>query len=528
MKCFIFRNNTVENIWGSGEVAYSGYGDISYIPEEAKSYIWFYQMPLEADQRGVIESIGTYSQQLQLVLARISSDKTIYALTLFDCSSFQLVQEDTAIADSIQNYNAFLKELSCNYSNLKWIDISRFFHRYARSEWIDWKYYFISQMALNPRLSHAFKEWFDVQVDGILLKRKKCLVLDLDNTLWGGVLGEDGISGIQIGGDYPGKAFLYFQKALLELSKTGVILTVCSKNNENDVLEVWEKNPYLILREKDFSAWKIDWNNKADNIQALAEDLNIGLDSMVFVDDNPSERELVKQHLPMVEVPDFPDKPYLLPLFFMDLVEKYFATYHLTSEDKCKTEQYKANFKRDRVKRAFTNLDDFILNLDIEIEIYPVNDFNISRISQMTQKTNQFNLTTRRYSETDIKKMTSQGAYVFCMNVKDRFGDNGIVGCIILDCKNDGIDIDSFLLSCRVLGKGIEFAFIKTVLNWLYHQGYIVFRAQYIPTLKNVQVSDFYDKLGFVCNKQESGTKYYEKRMTEDLEIAKLYNIKIK
>lgn len=203
-----------------------------------------------------------------------------------------------------------------------------------------------SQMGINPKLASDFSCWFEDRLREISLCRKKCLVLDLDNTLWGGVLGEDGIDGIKIGGDYPGKAFLYFQEGLLELAKRGVILTICSKNNERDVLDLWEKNPFVLLRKEHFSAWRINWRNKADNIRELSEELNIGLDSLVFVDDNPTERELVRQMLPMVEVPEFPKQSYMLPDFLISLSDRYFRVYSVTEEDRRKTEQYKANASR--------------------------------------------------------------------------------------------------------------------------------------------------------------------------------------
>lgn len=237
----------------------------------------------------------------------------------------------------------------------------------------------------------------------------------------GGVLGEDGIDGIKIGGDYPGKAFLYFQEGLLELAKRGVILTICSKNNERDVLDLWEKNPFVLLRKEHFSAWRINWRNKADNIRELSEELNIGLDSLVFVDDNPTERELVRQMLPMVEVPEFPKQPYMLPDFLISLSDRYFRVYSVTEEDRRKTEQYKANASRTQERKKFVDFDQYLQSLEIEMRIEPISSFNVSRIAQMTHKTNQFNLTTRRYSESDLMGFSSEGWLIYCLSVKGSF-----------------------------------------------------------------------------------------------------------
>ena len=348
-------------------------------------------------------------------------------------------------------------------------------------------------------------------------------MLDLDNTLWGGVLGEDGISGIKMGGDYPGKAFAFFQKLLLQLSKAGVILTVCSKNNEADVLEAWDKNPFMVLKKEHFAAYRINWTDKATNIKELADELNLGLDSFVFIDDNPTERELIKQMLPMVSVPEFPAQPYELPVFFKMVVEDYFKVYSITEEDKKKTEQYKANAARAQAQHSFTDFGAFLESLDIQITIEAANEFNIPRIAQMTQKTNQFNLTTKRYTDADVKGFLANGWKIWCISVADRFGDNGITGCIIIN----GDEIDTFLLSCRILGKGIEKAFIKKIMTLLKEGGVSSVKAAYLPTAKNAQVADFYDRCGFPCVAENAdGSKNYLLDLTTaDLEIEKYYHI---
>ena len=405
------------------------------------------------------------------------------------------------------------------------IDFSEFTSRYRSEELIGWKFYFISQMYISSKITSEFATWVDSKIQNIALKRKKCLILDLDNTLWGGVLGEEGINGIQIGGDYPGKAFLYFQEALSALSKEGIILSVCSKNNEEDVFEAWEQNPFMVLRKKDFVAIRINWNDKASNIVELSKELNIGLDSMVFIDDNPAERELVKQTLPMVAVPDFPKQAYMLPQFFMQLVREYFEVYEITGEDKKKTEQYKANAERTREQAKFLNFEDFLRSLEIKIELQKVDSFNISRIAQMTQKTNQFNLTTQRYSEADVRQLLDNQWKIYCIRVSDKFGDNGITGAVFITDNS----IENILLSCRILGKGIETAFIKFVFKLLVEDGVSALEAKFIPTLKNRQVADFYDRLGFSVMRVEEGVKYYMANIDKlDLSIPDYYSITVK
>jgi len=378
-------------------------------------------------------------------------------------------------------------------------------------------------------LAILFKEWFSKQIDAIELKRKKCLILDLDNTIWGGILGEDGIEGIKIGGDYPGNAFSLFQQSLLELNKAGVILAICSKNDERDVLENWEKNPYLIIKKEHIAAYRINWNNKVDNIRDLVSELNIGLESIVFVDDNPSERELVKEFLPMIAVPDFPDQPYMLPRFSEILYKEYFSVYKLTEEDQVKTEFYKANLLRSSIQNTFVDFTDYLASLDIVITIHNANSFNIPRIAQLTQKTNQFNLTTKRYSDADIQKFVNNNDYVFCMSVKDKFGDSGITGVIIFTKSNiDKVDIDSLLLSCRILGKGIEKAFVLQILSLLKKEEIKSVSANYIPTRKNEQAKDFYEKTGFILINESNGIKQYQIDLqNSNFSIEKYYNIEI-
>lgn len=528
MKYFIFRNNTVENLFGTTDIGYSGYDDISYIASDSHSYIWFYQIPIKYNTESLAEEVDGYFDKLQIIHTQLPSHSQLIVFSLENLYRLSYCSTDYKLKNAIETFNSNVRSLADEHPNVKYIDFSEFLADYSQEQWIDWKYYFISQMIINPRLSGAFRKWFARKINQLTLNRKKCLVLDLDNTLWEGVLGEDGIEGIKIGGDYPGKAFLYFQEAIIELSQKGVIIAACSKNNEADVLEVWERNPFIKLNQKYISAYRINWQNKADNIKELAQELNIDLDSFVFVDDNPTERELVKQALPMVEVPDFPEHPYLLPTFFSTLVEHYFRIYAVTEEDKKKTEQYKANINRIQEKKKFTDMGTYLASLEMEITVTKANEFNIPRIAQMTQKTNQFNLTTKRYRDTDIRNLIDQKWSVYCISVKDKFGDNGITGAIILEPVSNGIKIDTLLLSCRILGKGIETVFIHFILNQLHECGVTKVYADYYPTPKNAQVSDLYDRMGFeVLEKKDDGAKAYIQHLSKVYPIEYYYKIKV-
>lgn len=523
---YVFRNNTVERFFPK-DYHYSGYDDISVVPHDEDRYLWFYQVPLSSDCQAAAVEIDGYRQKFGFVLEQIAPSKTVIALMMDCVYAVPLTDDESRLRQAVADYNAALVEASRSHANLKVIDYTEFTRRYAAEELMDWKFYFISQMGLNPKLTKDFQAWWQRKLESVALKRKKCLVLDLDNTLWGGVLGEEGISGIKIGGDYPGKAFLFFQKSLKHLSESGVILTVCSKNNEADVLEAWEKNPFMVLKKEHFAAYRINWTDKATNIKELADELNIGLDSFVFVDDNPTERELIKQMLPMVSVPDFPAQPYELPVFFKKLVEDYFKVYSITDEDKKKTEQYKANAARAQAQHSFTDFGAFLESLNIQIGIEAANEFNIPRIAQMTQKTNQFNLTTKRYTDADVKGFLEQGWKIWCISVADKFGDNGITGCVMVTPQGE---FDTFLLSCRILGKGIEVAFVKKVLAMLMEASMTTIKADYQPTAKNAQVAEFYDKIGFeLIGREDNGAKHYAIDLNKaDLSIEDYYHIEIK
>jgi FkbH-like protein len=262
-------------------------------------------------------------------------------------------------------------------------------------------------------------------------------------------------------------------------------------------MNILENHPDMILKKDVFSAMKINWNNKADNIREIAEELNIGLDSIVFIDDNPAERELVKQTFSEITVPEFPAQPYLYPIFVKQLTDNYFSAYTLTNEDLAKTQQYKENAERVQYKTQFVDMDSYLRGLEIELTIEPLNEFNKPRFAQLTQKTNQFNLTTKRYTEAQIQSFADNGDLVFGLRVKDKFGDYGISGLVIVLITGEKAHIDTFLLSCRVLGKGIEQNFVKKLLKKLPEKGVKTITAEYIKSEKNEQVEKFYETVEF-------------------------------
>jgi FkbH-like protein len=529
---YIFRNSTVEHLFKDFKhFKYSDYGAISDI-KPADIYVWFYTYPIKNDVNQLISEINNYIEKLNLIVSRIPSSSQIMLITLYNLEANFKFENNDRIDKTISSYNDELYRLQNNYSNIQVIDIEEILTTFKKDDILDFRHYYLSQIVLSPKITTEFSHWFSKKLDTVYGKRKKCIVLDLDNTLWGGILGEDLIEGIKLNEEYPGKCYLDFQELLLEATKYGIILAICSKNNISDVEELWEKHPYIRLKKENFSAIRINWNDKATNIREIANELNIGLDSLVFIDDNPRERELVKTMLPEVNVPDFPEKPYLLRNFFITVYNEYFQTFRITDEDRKKVDQYKENVQRIREKSKYENIEEYLKDLNITIQIQKADEFNLPRIAQMTQKTNQFNLTTRRYTEQDLLTKIKNGSFITCASVSDKFGDNGItIGIIIdLDEKNKSAKIDSYFLSCRILGRKIEYAFIKYILNTIHDKYKVaVFKSEYIPTKRNGQTMDFYENLGFnLLQNTKDGIKKYELKFEEKYKIENYYKIEEK
>ena len=347
-------------------------------------------------------------------------------------------------------------------------------------------------------------------------RAKKCLILDCDNTLWGGIVGEDGIDGIKLDRNgYPGKAFYDFQTSLLHLAERGVLIALCSKNNEADVFEVLDKHPWCRLKRSHLSGWRINWQDKAANIVEIAEELNLGLDSFVLVDDNAVECDLVRKLLPQVTVLQVPEKLYRLPSLALE--QGLFDTIRLTDEDRKRALLYQGESQRKTERGAFANVEDYLSSLKTVACIHRARSAEIPRVAQLTQKTNQFNLTTKRYSERDVQAFAErQDAAVFTLSVRDRFGDLGLVGVLILERSGTFGRIDSFLMSCRVLGRGLERAMIAHCLGVMGSTCDIDrWHAEYIPTRKNTQVADFWSLNGFVQTDDVEGRRSYVREALE-------------
>jgi len=333
----------------------------------------------------------------------------------------------------------------------------------------------------------------------------KVLVVDLDNTLWGGVVAEDGVDGLQCGQEYPGAAYQDLQRAILSLRSRGVLLAVASKNNEAEALEALDLHPGMLVRSGDFAARRINWHDKARSIREIAAELNVGLDSLAFLDDSAFEREQVRQAVPEVMVINLPDDPMRRATALREC--PLFERLSVTSEDRKRGRMYAEQAQRVDLERQVATLDGFLRSLRIGMDMREMSPDGLARVAQLTQKTNQFNLTTRRYSEQEILELgRDQNSRVYQVHVSDRFGDNGIVGVAITRRAGATWEIDTFLLSCRVIGRTIEQAMLARIAEDAAADGATSLRGWFLITRKNQPSSNFYPSNGFaIVDRDEVG-----------------------
>ena len=414
-------------------------------------------------------------------------------------------KSDFGYHEMIKNLNSKLMQEISQIDNVYLYDFNQFIHFHGEKNIIDLHKVLIGDIRISLKYLPYLATDLMGYVIGLLGLSKKCIVLDLDNTLWGGIIGEDGFDNIRLGPQSPGNAYVEFQKYLLALSQRGIILAINSKNNHNDAIKVIREHPYMILREENFACIKINWNDKVSNMKEIAIELNIDLDSFVFFDDDPINREFVKMALPQVTTIDLPQDPVQYTTILCSLNE--FNTLTITSEDSKRSKMYVEQQKRIDFQSSVSNLDDFLKQLEIKITIKNVNESTIPRISQLTLKTNQFNLSTKRYQEDEIRKLAMDDVYVVgCIQVEDKFGDNGITGAYVVRKDNPKEwTIDTFLLSCRVMGREVEKEMMGNIIQQAKKEGILKLKSQYVETTKNIPCKNFLKDCGF----QKKGNDWF-------------------
>ena len=371
--------------------------------------------------------------------------------------------------------------------------------------WHDPALWHRAKQEVSPAAAPMYGDLVGRIVAARLGRSSKCLVMDLDNTLWGGVVGDDGVEGLVLGqGSALGEAFTAFQEYARELSQRGIILAVCSKNDEANALEPFDRHPEMVLKRGDIACFVANWSDKAANIRAIAEQLNIGIDSLVFVDDNPFERTLVRQELPMVAVPEVGDDPALYAQIISDA--GYFEGLGITDEDRRRSGQYQGNVQREALRASVTDLPAYLRSLEMQLIWRRFDAIGLNRTVQLINKTNQFNLTTRRYTEDDVRAvMDDPRAFGLQLRLLDRFGDNGVISIVIgrLDDADDLV-IDTWLMSCRVLGRQVEPTTLNLVAAEARRLGARRLKGEFAATKKNGMVREHYAKLGFTTEHEDA------------------------
>jgi len=381
--------------------------------------------------------------------------------------------------------------------------------------WHDPAHWHISKQGVSPRLIPLYADHVARLLGAIRGKSRRVLVLDLDNTIWGGVVGDDGVTNLAIGNGSPvGESFLALQKIALALHGRGVILAVCSKNDDNVARQPFRELSNMLLEENHFSSFHANWSDKASNLEAISEELNLGLDTFVFMDDNPAERFQVRMALPQVAVPELPNDP---ALFGQTLLSAgYFEAVNFTDTDLLRNAQYAANSKRTELKLQVRNLDDYLASLKMVAEFSTFDAKGRPRITQLINKSNQFNLTSSRYDEKQIADMEVD-PQIFGLQVRllDRFGDNGVICAVICRITNTSWDIDTWVMSCRVLGRGVETAVLNEIAARMAEHNVDVLIGKFIPSPRNEMVRDHYQKLGFRRLGETSGNIVWELRLNK-------------
>jgi FkbH-like protein len=451
---------------------------------------------VEAARADILSLVGTIAARLPsatVFLNTLSSSEisgTYHGLEYNSGISFRQI---------VASYNAGLRELARGSAHAVVVDVESLIETAGAELWHDPRLWYLGRIRLSAYAHTLLALEYASFIAAWRGDLRKCVVLDLDNTLWGGIIGEDGMTGIQLGQEGIGLAFVEFQRELLYLQQKGILLAVCSRNDPEDAYEVIRKHPAMVLREEHFAAFQINWNDKAENIREIARRIGIGVDSLVFIDDSPVERKRVRDAIPEVAVPEWPEDPCDYRRALCRVAGEHFLKFDLTEDDRRRAETYHARTERKRLAESAGDLEEFFWSLQMKLTIGTVDGETLPRVSQLTQKTNQFNLTARRYTESELAAISAEeGCRIYWLKLEDRFGKDGIVGVLILRRESmERWHIDTFLLSCRVIGRTVEEALLGCAVRHLKELGATCITGEYIPTGKNGMVAHLYDKLDF-------------------------------
>lgn len=449
-------------------------------------------------------------QRFRLAFTRARSLTTVFVARFHRLSPVTDAGDDR-VGRVIAAFNAALEEEAAAFPNVRLIDSDDVVRTVGMAAAVDRRFYFRGKAPYTTAFLGELARRIVVASRAFGTVFPKAVVLDCDNALWGGIVGEDLLDGIRLDPhDYPGNVFWRVQQELLALQRAGILLCLCSKNNAADVDEVLHRHPHMVLRDEHLILKKVNWADKVDNLREIAATLDIGLDALIFLDDSDFECSTVRARLPEVrtfQVPGaLPDYPVLLAE-----IRALCLGGGVTAESRGKTEQYRQRAQAEEARAGFASPEAFLASLGMRVEIARDRVASAPRISELTQKSNQFNVTTRRYAPGEIAAlMAAPDATVYSLVVEDRFGSAGLTGVLIMRWEGAVASVDSFLMSCRVLGRGIEQCVWHAVVADARQRGCAVIRAEYLRTARNAQVEDFFDRLGLACVAQGDGGRRYE------------------
>lgn len=528
MKIGVYSNVTQEGICRRLERVFedikkpAGYGNW-YLPllnndiEEDIIFIILDGLELFRNIEDVEKELSNYISIIEKAV-KDNSDKKFFVSSIdVHEDSIHAIKDFNIKDQEIENnWLKHLHRLNNDYPNFFIFDLKELITNVGRKNFYSKKLWYLGGMKFSNFGENIIVEEITKIINTLEKPRKKCLVLDLDNTLWGGVVADIGIENIELSEFKEGARYKDFQKRIKELKELGVLLAICSKNEENYAMDVFEKNKEMVLKNDDFIIKKINWQPKSKNISEIAEELNIGLDSIVFIDDSPFEREEVKSNLPQVIVPEFPEDTSELENFIIDVYKNYFYTINQTEEDKKKTKMYLDNIKRETEKKKSASIDEFLEKLNTKIYLWKLKPENLQRAHQLIHKTNQFNLTTKRYTEKQLQDFMNDPSYeIYVSRVEDKFGDNGIVFLLIAKKDDKKILIDSLIMSCRVMERFIEDRIISYLEDQWFKDGFEEIESTYIKTERNKPVENLFERLGYEVTYKNENKKVY--RLTKTI-----------
>lgn len=470
------------------------------------------------------ERIKMYKQALNTLAANITTVPVFISTIDIRENRIKSLAERKFKYEMENDWYQFVQGVVEEKRNIYILDIADAIGEIGRKHFYSNKMWYMSSMPYSRDGLNAVADEIDRVLCSVFTVRKKIIALDLDNTLWGGIVGEDGIDGIVLSDHKEGQRYYDFQRQLLEMKNRGIVLAINSKNNEEDAEAAIQDHPSMLLRNDAFVSRKINWENKATNLKMMEHELNLTEGSFIFIDDNPVERETVKGECQEMLVPVFPDDTTELLEFAENIWFNYCRPLRVLGEDLKKTQMYQSEVKRKQEMSESLNLDDYIAKLEMVADIHRMRDSEIERVVQLINKTNQFNVTTKRYTKAEIETIAEDAnntIYVVCSS--DKYGDSGLISVIILKEREDEVIIDTFLMSCRVMGRKLEDIILNELATKYYGKKLI---GEFIPTAKNAPVKELYDRLGFKVFFNDDGHKIYELKDYKRQEFSSYKEIK--